>query len=121
MRFFTQEIKQTWLDALASGQFKYGSERLSRYTLNGPRYDALGVLAKVHGCLERGTFVVEKDGVVHRASDVSLIWWNPEDQKFEFHFGLGPKTQSTIAELNDKTGRWPVGYISKLKTGVTHP
>ena len=122
MHTFTEEAKTKWLSALESGKYKFGTEKLFRYTTNGPVLDALGVLAKEHNMLDRrGTFVITHNGQVHKASDVSLIWWNPIDKRFEFFFGLGPKTQAQIAELNDTTGKWPVSFIRKLKTDIFLP
>jgi len=118
---FTEVTKHIWLEALKSGKFRWCKENLSFNYVDGKCHCALGVLAAIHRQLSpRGVYIVTRDGVRNQASTASLTWYNPRSKHFEYGFGLGPKTQSKIAELNDQGGRYPIEYIESLKSNVSH-
>lgn len=87
----TPRRKQQWLDALRSGEYQQGRERLRAYEVGdeSPRYCCLGVLNAVVGGLEGLSWT---SGWLRSFNDGSLVR------------GLSEDDQDTLSQLNDVDG-----------------
>ena len=133
MRFFSNEIKMKWLNALGSGKYEVampvknaeqnGTLVFVDKTTGRTKYSPLGVLANEYGKLNRrGWFHhYTSYGRSIVGSPHGLHIYNPELKDFEFFFGLGPETQKTVLDIIETKGlNAVVTYIAKLEHGKIH-
>lgn len=98
------KIKQQWVAALRSGEYKQGAGALHRFSEAGDTYCCLGVLCDLAVKASVCRRYMDEDGIYHygHAShndtylDSSIVEWSGLD-------GYNPKVEGRrLAELNDK-------------------
>lgn len=91
-RPLTQELKERWVAALRSGEYKQGKSRLCRRK----RYCCLGVLAEIQGELKKGNVYYSQG-----PDDCGHSGFLADEFERDFHY-LSRDTQMYLATKNDK-------------------